>query len=80
MNTILSAFSARHVRLSHAPRAAAETATAPGEPSPIAARAPQVHFNWESFSKLLGRSIVVVVGWALLGIYCGMVFFAFRGH
>ena len=80
MNTILSAFSAHHVHLGHAPRVAVRAATDPREPSPIIARASKRRANLESMHALAVRFVVVAIGWALLGIYCAMVFTAFRSH
>ena len=76
----LSPCSTRHVRLGDTPRVDVGAATAPGEPSPIIARASPTHSHLASVHALVVRYTVVAIGWALLGIYCAEVFSAFRSH
>jgi len=76
----LSPFSTPDVGLSQTPRDALEAATAPSEPSPIVERALQARSGLDSAHALIVRYTVVVIGWALLGIYCAEVFAAFRSH
>ena len=80
MNTILSAFSAHPVHFGQTPRISVGTATTPRESSPIAARAPQTRSDLNPGHALFARFTVVALGWALLGIYCAVVFLAFRSH
>jgi len=77
---LLSAFSARQVRLTRTPRGAVEAAIAPGKSSPIVAPAPQTRSSLASAHPLIVRCVAVAIGWALLGIYCAEVFSAFRAH
>ena len=76
----LSPFSAPQVNLSETSRDAMEAATAPSEPSPIVERAPPAHSSLDAAHALIVRITVVAIGWAVLGIYCAMVFSAFRSH
>ena len=76
----LSPFSTPHVGLSQTPQVAMEAATAPSEPSPIVERAPPAHSSLDAAHALIVRITVVAIGWAVLGIYCAMVFSAFRSH
>ena len=77
---LLSASPARQVRLTRTPRAAMEDASAPGDSSPIRARAPRTRSNLAPAHALIVRFVAVAICWALLGIYCAEVFSAFRSH
>jgi hypothetical protein len=76
----LSPFSTPQVDLCRTPQVAREAATVPEKPSPIVAPTPQAHSSLDSAHALIVRYTVVVIGWALLGIYCAEVFSAFRSH
>ena len=76
----LAPFSAPQVGLSDTPMVAVEAAPVPGKPSPIVAQAPQTYLSLDSVHALVVRFTVVAIGWGLLGIYCALVFSAFRSH
>ena len=76
----LSPFPAPQVGLSDTPRGAMEAAPAPGNPSSIVAPAPQHYLSLDSVHALVVRFTVIAIGWGLLGIYCALVFSAFRSH
>jgi hypothetical protein len=77
---LLSAFSAHQVHLTRTPRGLVEAAMAPGESSPIVARASQARSSLVSAHPLIVRCVVVAIGWALLGIYCAEVFSTFSAY
>jgi hypothetical protein len=76
----LAPFSTPQVGLTQTPRVDGGAVTAPEKPSPIVERAPPTHSSLDAAHALIVRITVVAIGWGLLGIYCAMVFSAFRSH